>query len=50
MIIKYHKEQLDHIIKDIFNITGISISILDSEFNRLSGYSREKTTVWFYKT
>lgn len=42
MIIKYHKEQLDHIIKDIFNITGISISILDSEFNRLSGYSREK--------
>ena len=41
MIIKYHKEQLDHVIKDIFDITGISISIMDADFHVLASYARE---------
>jgi len=36
MIINYNKEQLSCIINDIFDITGISISILDTDFNYLA--------------
>ena len=33
MIIKYNTEQLNRIIKDIYDITGITISVLDTKYN-----------------
>lgn len=36
MIIKYDIEQLSRIIKNIFELTGISISVLDTEYNSLT--------------
>lgn len=42
MIIKYHKEELSRIIKDIFEITEISISILDADFNVLANCERRE--------
>lgn len=36
MIIKYNTEQLDRIIKNIYNLTGISISVLDTKYNILA--------------
>ena len=38
MIINYNKEQLSIIAKDISEITGISISILDTEFTPLTSH------------
>ena len=32
MIVRYHKEKLTRIVEDIFNLTGISISILDNDY------------------
>lgn len=42
MIINYNDEQLACIISDIFDITGISISILDTDFNRLASQLPEE--------
>lgn len=39
MIISYDKERLTRIIDDIFNLTGISISVLDTEMNCLANSS-----------
>ncbi len=36
VIIKYNTEQLTRIIKNIFELTGISISVLDTEYNVLT--------------
>ncbi|MBQ9940525.1 MAG: PocR ligand-binding domain-containing protein [Clostridia bacterium] len=41
MIVKYDTEQLIRIIKNIFDITGISISVLDTEYNTLARCSKE---------
>lgn len=40
MIIKYDTEQLRRIIKNIFELTGISISVLDTEYNVLTRSTR----------
>jgi AraC-like DNA-binding protein len=42
MIIQYNAEQLNRIIKNIFVLTGISISILDSNYNVLANCSKEQ--------
>ena len=42
MIIKYNAEQLNRIINNIFVLTGISISILDSNYNVLANCSKEQ--------
>lgn len=36
MIIKYNTEQLNRIIKNIYDLTGITISILDTKYNVLA--------------
>ena len=36
MIIKYNTEQLNRIIKNIYDITGITISVLDTKYNVLA--------------
>ena len=41
MIIQYHIDALNRLIKDIFDITGISISVLDTEQNVLGNCSKE---------
>lgn len=41
MKIKYNIEALDHIIKDLSTLTGMSISFLDTEFNHLILSSKE---------
>lgn len=42
MIIKYNTEQLKRIINNIFVLTGISISILDTNYNILANCSKEQ--------
>jgi AraC-like DNA-binding protein len=42
MIIQYNAEQLNRIIKNIFVLTGISISILDSNYNVLANCSKKQ--------
>lgn len=42
MIIQYNAEQLNRIINNIFVLTGISISILDSNYNVLANCSKEQ--------
>lgn len=41
MIIKYHTEQLQERIKNIFDITGISISVLDTQYTVLAFCAHE---------
>lgn len=41
MIMKYDTECLNRLIKNIFDITGISISILDTEHHVLANFSRK---------
>ena len=42
MIIQYNAKQLNRIINNIFVLTGISISILDSNYNVLANCSKEQ--------
>ncbi len=42
MIIKYNAKQLYSIIKSIFNLTGISISILDSDYNVIANCAQSQ--------
>ena len=39
VIIKYNIELLNRIIKNIFNLTGITISVLDTKYNILAKYA-----------
>ncbi len=41
MIIDYNIEQLSYLIKNIFDLTGISISILDTDYNALTNHSHD---------
>ncbi len=42
MIVKYNKEQLSRIIEDIHILTGISISILDTEYNVITTTQKQE--------
>ena len=42
MIVKYQKEQLERIIKDIFILTGISIKILDADYNDITTNTKKQ--------
>ena len=42
MIVRYHKEKLTRIVEDIFNLTGISISILDTDYHRIATSSQKQ--------
>lgn len=42
MIIKYNKGQLSRIIDDIFILTGISISVLDTSYNTIATSTRKQ--------
>lgn len=42
MIVKYNTEQLTSIVDDIFSLTGISISILDSEYKIITTSTRKQ--------
>ncbi len=43
MIINYNTEQLSRIIEDIFSLTGISISVCDSDYNVIvSGFGKQE--------
>lgn len=42
MITKYNKEQLTHIIEDIFVLTGISVEILDADYNSIATNTKKQ--------
>ena len=50
MIIKYDTELLRRIIKNIFELTGISISVLDTEYNVLTRSLRSNDYCSFLQT
>ena len=42
MVIKYNTEQLTHILEDIFILTGISIDILDADYNSITTSTKKQ--------
>jgi hypothetical protein len=50
VIIKYNTEQLNRIIKDIYDITGITISVLDTKYNVMARCKKVQDYCYINKT
>ena len=50
MIINYNKEQLQHIVNDIYILTGINISVLDTSFDEIAITNQPQAYCSFLQT
>ena len=43
MLLKYDVKRLDSVIRDFYNVTGITVCVLDADFNSLALYPKGAT-------